>query len=296
MVWAQSCGKTNRYPNLLTAGEGFIPAHAGKTRTRATPAGHFRAHPRSCWKNSAVGSREYLISGSSPLTRENKIKGAAAKPVNGSSPLTRGKPQFGHDRRGVGRLIPTHAGKTSFALGQARPGAAHPRSRRENARPVSERSRAVGPSPLMRGKSRHAGRNLRRRGLIPAHAGKIAQRTVGTLHWGAHPRSRGENERRPFARSLPAGSSPHTRGKHAPWVQNTPWGGLIPAHAGKTNRSPDFDGRHRAHPRSRRENSDAPAYPFQVDGSSPLMRGKQTEVALKILTGRLIPAHAGKTC
>ena len=48
---------------------GLIPAHAGKTRTRATPAGHFRAHPRSRGEN--LGSLAYasLNQGSSPLTR-----------------------------------------------------------------------------------------------------------------------------------------------------------------------------------------------------------------------------------
>ena len=50
-----------------------------------------------------------------------------------------------------------------------------------------------------------------------------------------------------------------------------------------------------AHPRSRGENESKFMLVLPVHGSSPLTRGKQTEVALEVLAGRLIPAHAGKT-
>ena len=71
----------------------------------------------------------------------------------------------------------------------------------------------------------------------------------------AHPRSRGENSTLPCERSQK-------------------WG-LIPAHAGKTFVQASKSS--------------------VVSGSSPLTRGKHDVVQLPVLTGRLIPAHAGKT-
>ena len=50
-----------------------------------------------------------------------------------------------------------------------------------------------------------------------------------------------------------------------------------------------------AHPRSRGENRHSPASTLQAWGSSPLTRGKQLAASIEEATGRLIPAHAGKT-
>ena len=55
---------------------GLIPAHAGKTITRADARPWPRAHPRS--------------------RGENRATGPPARTARGSSPLTRGKPQVGH--------------------------------------------------------------------------------------------------------------------------------------------------------------------------------------------------------
>ena len=51
-----------------------------------------------------------------------------------------------------------------------------------------------------------------------------------------------------------------------------------------------------AHPRSRGENGEPSRCTSTRPGSSPLTRGKQTNAALAGPPGRLIPAHAGKTC
>ena len=92
LVWAQSCGKTNHYPNLLTAGEGFIPAHAGKTSSFSWRLRRSAAHPRS---------------------REENILRASDKGVDpGSSPLTQGKHAQAIERCIYAGLIPAHAGKT----------------------------------------------------------------------------------------------------------------------------------------------------------------------------------------
>ena len=111
----------------------------------------------------------------------------------------------------------------------------------------------------------------------------------------AHPRSRGENDRKSSKISAAVGSSPLTRGKRSAAGMLTRMRGLIPAHAGKTRpcrSSARGDG---AHPRSRGENSGR-AWPNRFSlGSSPLTRGKRRVARVRARRGRLIPAHAGKT-
>ena len=111
----------------------------------------------------------------------------------------------------------------------------------------------------------------------------------------AHPRSRGENERRESVKPIRFGSSPLTRGKHC----STGWGWgprrLIPAHAGKTSRSPAPATSCAAHPRSRGENLKDAGRLVIGGGSSPLTRGKPRGTPPRPHQARLIPAHAGKT-
>ena len=91
----------------------------------------------------------------------------------------------------------------------------------------------------------------------------------------AHPRSRGENSHEPLPAPSSEGSSPLTRGKPKLELLKRYLGGLIPAHAGKTNLRYASRAMYRAHPRSRGENGGATGL-----GTSPFW---------------LIPAHAGKT-
>ena len=53
--------------------------------------------------------------------------------------------------------------------------------------------------------------------------------------------------------------------------------------------------RDRAHPRSRGENLVTASLEASCDGSSPLTRGKQSLLFVKLTNKGLIPAHAGKT-
>ena len=152
--------------------------------------------------------------------------------------------------------------------------AAHPRSRGENPSCPRTLLHELGSSPLTRGKHLATDTLPRDSGLIPAHAGKTPRRAAAALSRSAHPRSRGENE---IARAEDVnsnGSSPLTRGKPDPTLLCTPTGGLIPAHAGKTDAVEWAPRGDRAHPRSRGEN-----LAWAVDGARI----------------RLIPAHAGKT-
>ena len=132
-------------------------------------------------------------------------------------------------------------------------------------------------------------------GLIPAHAGKTVWRTrSGTSCW-AHPRSRGENDKRCFRVVHKTGSSPLTRGKPHVVGVLVVHVRLIPAHAGKTHGPPRCLPSRPAHPRSRGENRRPLDLFLFHAGSSPLTRGKLMPKVAPHWAARLIPAHAGKT-
>ena len=152
-----------------------------------------------------------------------------------------------------------------------------------------------GSSPLTRGKLAGALGPLLTQRLIPAHAGKTRRRIQQGNHRPAHPRSRGENSLVSHVMSRVTGSSPLTRGKPADRACDRVPGGLIPAHAGKTASRSRAVPPPPAHPRSRGENAgDVSGYAV-LGGSSPLTRGKLTDLVPALPSIRLIPAHAGKT-
>ena len=160
-------------------------------------------------------------------------------------------------------LIPAHAGKTDLRGGGAHERGAHPRSRGENQVLRSAGSGVAGSSPLTRGKRRASPQELRRPGLIPAHAGKTVDSCLDCGAVWAHPRSRGENARHSPFSSRPAGSSPLTRGKLHVGEADGEANRLIPAHAGKTREAGTAPPGGRAHPRSRGEN----LFPQRADDS-----------------------------
>ena len=274
------------------------------------------AHPRSRGEN-ATGVR--LISathGSSPLTRgklgeivavrarQRLIPAHAGKTRSGSarflcapgsSPLTRGKPGALPPCLMICGLIPAHAGKTPASLVSHKPTPAHPRSRGENCAPWRVLRRAMGSSPLTRGKPCALGPLRCRFRLIPAHAGKTRRGRLTMRRGRAHPRSRGENYPSWSRGRAGVGSSPLTRGKLNPMTATIAGARLIPAHAGKTRRTRPPSLTRRAHPRSRGENQGQRGWRRPPQGSSPLTRGKLTVRLGVPATVRLIPAHAGKT-
>ena len=153
----------------------------------------------------------------------------------------------------------------------------------------------IGSSPLTRGKPGVRPHCQRRGRLIPAHAGKTMGSSPNRCSSGAHPRSRGENNRIACGLLTICGSSPLTRGKLPDSEGWTPIIRLIPAHAGKTRPQDAQDQGQRAHPRSRGENSLLSGHVPRRAGSSPLTRGKRPRARGLHHVRRLIPAHAGKT-
>ena len=258
-----------------SAQQRLIPAHAGKTFRRKAGFSDWPAHPRSRGENA--------------WTARGRSTGS------GSSPLTRGKRGQGDDDAHTWRLIPAHAGKTLAhdtvnVLPQA-----HPRSRGENCRARKIRGWAIGSSPLTRGKRCSVTQTTPEARLIPAHAGKTPPTTPSRSSPRAHPRSRGENRSGLSSAMMRTGSSPLTRGKPALGRRPHRIGGLIPAHAGKTTRSPAPTLKPGAHPRSRGENEPITVATAPNRGSSPLTRGKRGPGRVRRHRQGLIPAHAGKT-
>ena len=174
------------------------------------------AHPRSRGENGRGGYRQSDVKGSSPLTR-GKLTAAACT----AAPA---------------RLIPAHAGKTGVIPANTVPDWAHPRSRGENLTLSVKSSRRLGSSPLTRGKQMCSASHHGCGGLIPAHAGKTIGRDGTSDVKRAHPRSRGENGRLRASACVRGGSSPLTRGKRTAARQRLCPVGLIPAHAGKTDK------------------------------------------------------------
>ena len=267
-------GKRKRYPGAESRSR-LIPAHAGKTTLSNLTSSLTRAHPRSRGENSP------------PRERLNSLSGL--------SPLTRGKLYLLRMVLSSLGLIPAHAGKTR-ADGRRHAGnRAHPRSRGENVSTEGMRSTASGSSPLTRGKPGVCSSRATSSGLIPAHAGKTHTSQSSSRASRAHPRSRGENWIYASEKSAGAGSSPLTRGKRTkPGIRGQSIG-LIPAHAGKTERRRHGDYLPAAHPRSRGENSLPSVCAPGIGGSSPLTRGKPVVWDGVGRLERLIPAHAGKT-
>ena len=192
-------------------------------------------------------------------------------------------------------LIPAHAGKTFSRLRWALWRRAHPRSRGENVRLELTRPALRGSSPLTRGKPTRSPTTLKKRGLIPAHAGKTPTDSSLIGLYGAHPRSRGENEAFAALLGSPLGSSPLTRGKQTSRGDEVYTLRLIPAHAGKTGAATPILTGGGAHPRSRGENHPRARSGLAQRGSSPLTRGKLRSAATARIKAGLIPAHAGKT-
>ena len=233
----------------------LIPARAGKTSRTSMSSCSAPAHPR------AGG--------------ENWNHSTTTETAAGSSPRGRGKPV----------MSTTDSAVT----------VAHPRAGGENAIRATVRKSQDGSSPRGRGKLDQLRECFENAGLIPARAGKTQARRLTFSLRRAHPRAGGEN---PVGGAFPdrsGGSSPRGRGKPDPAHHDPARAGLIPARAGKTRPCSSRPRTCRAHPRAGGENDrrEVPAPIFL--GSSPRGRGKPKAGLDLLLSGRLIPARAGKT-
>ena len=212
----------------------LIPARAGKTTQYLRPLHWFPAHPR------AGG--------------ENQVAGNVVLTVDGSSPRGRGKRRNHNHAVSATGLIPARAGKTerNACYGPRMP--AHPRAGGENVTGVRRMSATHGSSPRGRGKQAGYRGRVRRRGLIPARAGKTFRALSPASRPWAHPRAGGENDGACNTVHGSSGSSPRGRGKLRSRAAALRASRLIPARAGKTSRTSASHAAPRAHPRAGGEN------------------------------------------
>ncbi len=255
--------------------ERIIPAHAGQTTSRTRTACSTPDHPRACGAN--------------------QISVVIPFDVNGSSPRMRGKLGWSGRRRAKARIIPAHAGQTVGCHGCWRRLADHPRACGANLNHWGIYGVSPGSSPRMRGKLSGARRRVRRRRIIPAHAGQTRTGGGGRLGKPDHPRACGANNGYVSGYGPLDGSSPRMRGKRPEHRGPNGRGRIIPAHAGQTPPSAPSCRRRPDHPRACGANSIRHPFAVTALGSSPRMRGKQRPVAPKRVAVRIIPAHAGQT-
>ena len=110
-----------------------------------------------------------------------------------------------------------------------------------------------------------------------------------------HPRIRGEHRSTTREKSLPSGSSPHTRGARAHGPVFDPRRRIIPAYAGSTGWADTGRFPRRDHPRIRGEHSAEANGTLRAYGSSPHTRGAQRLSKTGRSGPRIIPAYAGST-
>ena len=152
-----------------------------------------------------------------------------------------------------------------------------------------------GSSPRVRGKLCARKASNTTCGLIPACAGKTLSWFTARRSRPAHPRVCGENTSLASRLIFRPGSSPRVRGKHCAIACECVCVGLIPACAGKTHLGLVDRLILPAHPRVCGENTFEANLSAVVDGSSPRVRGKQSQTLHPFRRPRLIPACAGKT-
>ena len=202
----------------------------------------------------------------------------------GSSPRMRGKPRRPREDRQRRRIIPAHAGQTTHPTHPHHHRTDHPRACGANFERAKMKTRKSGSSPRMRGKRLRRLKNCMRLRIIPAHAGQTASHRGKRLDATDHPRACGANTIEFFAHEIEDGSSPRMRGKRRSISRPCLSVRIIPAHAGQTA---TLDGRaspSRDHPRACGANFSGLGSTIVGIGSSPRMRGKQSDFMRKLLS------------
>ena len=109
--------------------------------------------------------------------------------------------------------IPAYAGRTTNQRKTGLSPGKHPRIRGENLSPHFSKTYFVETSPHTRGEPIRSCVSMRRRGNIPAYAGRTKQSDLCALSLLKHPRIRGENCQFVVEVAPKSETSPHTRGE-----------------------------------------------------------------------------------
>ena len=222
-------GKVARWMLILKRC-GITPAHAGKSYHRTTEQSFEQDHPRACGEKFAFGAKLVRSLGSPP-----RMRGKARNSVRS---LLRT------------RITPAHAGKRIMPLKARQSQRDHPRACGEKLIDEIQIEFNSGSPPRMRGKAAYFGGPHAQVRITPAHAGKRQFPMVWVIRLRDHPRACGEKSmlvRRPIAAT---GSPPRMRGKAGIGLVFMWWGGITPAHAGKSPPCNLHPSPRRDHPRA----------------------------------------------
>ena len=189
----------------------------------------------------------------------------------------RGKRIAGGHGADHGRIIPAHAGQTHCADVLRQYNADHPRTCGANKTMCVVPMSFSGSSPHMRGKPVLRPARGRGRRIIPAHAGQTHHHYRSATPEPDHPRTCGANIENLLAIAYFVGSSPHMRGKRRCVGLSVPSTRIIPAHAGQTRPARSCPRASPDHPRTCGANELYESMSVLMFGSSPHMRGKQSD-------------------
>ena len=233
---------------------GIIPAYAGSTSRRYSPAAAARDHPR--------------------IRGEHRM----AETPHQAPP----------------RIIPAYAGSTTLVVSRDHLMPDHPRIRgehcvckKEDFGPIVDHPRirgehidlraaedtSKGSSPHTRGARTPKNSSAPPGRIIPAYAGSTGAPLCRGPGRRDHPRIRGEHALALRDQVRAGGSSPHTRGAPPQLVDKPPRTRIIPAYAGSTRYSCRAAVRRRDHPRIRGEHPASYRPNRPPLGSSPHTRG-----------------------
>ena len=141
-----------------------------------------------------------------------------------------------------------------------------------------------GSSPRVRGKRTWPRSRWARSRIIPARAGQTLTSRTGDAKGPDHPRACGANISLQMSRTMPHGSSPRVRGKRRMFPGSFLFFRIIPARAGQTERRGLAGAAAPDHPRACGANWPFLPCPETTYGSSPRVRGKQSDFMRKLLS------------
>ena len=258
----------------ILAGEGSIPACAGKPPSAGNTLAGRRVHPRVC--------------GEALLNRTNhQFSG-------GPSPRVRGSRASTCPARGRGRSIPACAGKPPPSVATRTCPWVHPRVCGEASRRPRTLEYGSGPSPRVRGSPGSLRAAPGRARSIPACAGKPCAWSALSSEPPVHPRVCGEA--RECIADLPAqeGPSPRVRGSRTGEQDRGRIRRSIPACAGKPREIAACGAPTWVHPRVCGEANVSSPTDEEVTGPSPRVRGSPAAGRVRVPARGSIPACAGK--
>ena len=120
--------------------------------------------------------------------------------------------------------------------------------------------------------------------IIPARAGQTSSQPSRTSPWPDHPRACGANSARAIYMLVVSGSSPRVRGKLHRAAADRLAARIIPARAGQTPSSGTTRPTDADHPRACGANGLPVHVVLGPAGSSPRVRGKQSDFMRKLLS------------